>query len=324
MHSNDNSQLVCPPAGAHTATPASHSGFAPGAPVARILASMPTFAPTPAAHEGLELLAAAATVSPLKALAPVAIRSLSGPGPYNPSASLPAKPVKCILELEFVEMSEISVADADPPQVPGCTPTPARLPVTDISVWVERFSMMASILVTRFPDKAAELFAYQASIVRAERNYEGKRWVIYDRQYRLEALARKGLNWSISDSGLYNVAFTSRAKTISRCNFCLQDDHATLFCPQNPSDGLDPGHDDLAGSAYHIRSPPSPPSLHMPVVERGPVQILALQYRHECLVCWGPYMALECPQKLPNPRSRSPIRGMRQPPFAPSARGPRF
>ena len=175
-HPNDNSQLVCPPAGAHTATPASHLGFAPGAHVAGILASMPTFTPTPAAHEGLGLLAAAATASPLKALAPVAISSLSGPGPYNPSASLPAKLVKRILELEFVEMSEISVADADPPQVPDRTHTPALLPVADISVWVECFSMMASILVTRFPDKAAELFAYQVSIVRAEQNYEGKRW----------------------------------------------------------------------------------------------------------------------------------------------------
>ena len=111
------------------ATPTSHLGFAPGAPVAGILASMPTFASTPAAHEGLGLLAAAATASPSKALAPVAIRSLSGPGPYNRSASLPAKLVKRILELEYVEMSDISVADADPPQVPGRTPTPARLPV---------------------------------------------------------------------------------------------------------------------------------------------------------------------------------------------------
>ena len=202
-----------------TGIPPTHTGFSPLA--------LPTFAPTPSAQEGLGLLVAAATASPSKALAPVAIRSLSGPGPYNPTASLPAKLVKRILELEFVEMSKISVADADPPQVPGRTSALAHLAVTDISVWVERFSMIASILVTRFPDKAAELFAYQASIVWAERNYEGKCWVIYDRQYRREALARKGLNWSISDSRLYIEAFTGRAKTISRYNFCLQDDHTT-------------------------------------------------------------------------------------------------
>ena len=81
------------------------------------------------------------------------------------------------------------------------------LPVTDISIWVEKFSVLAAILVTRFPEKAAELFAYQASIVRAERNYEGNHWVVYDRQYRWEALARKDLNWSMPDSRLYNEAF---------------------------------------------------------------------------------------------------------------------
>jgi hypothetical protein len=50
---------------------------------------------------------------------------------------------------------------------------------------------MAAVLATRFPSKAPELFAYQATITRAERNYEGKRWVAYDRHYRREALARK-------------------------------------------------------------------------------------------------------------------------------------
>ena len=42
---------------------------------------------------------------------------------------------------------------------------------------------MAAVLATRFPEKAPELFAYQATIVRAERNYEGKRLVSYDRQF---------------------------------------------------------------------------------------------------------------------------------------------
>ena len=327
-HPNDNSQLVCPPAGAHTATPASHLGFAPGALVAGILAFMPTFTPTPAAHEGLGLLAAAATASPLKALAPVAIHSLSGPGPYNPSASLPAKLVKRILELEFAEMSEISVADADPPQVPGRTPTLALLPVTDISVWVERFSMIASIFVTRFPDKAAELFTYQASIVRAEQNYEGKRWVIYDRQYRREAVARKDFNWSISDSPLYNEAFTGRVKAISRCNFCLQDAHATTLCPQNPN--LHPVMawipDMMTWPALHTTSV-RPPAHQTSIYRRcneGRCKFQLCKYRHECLVLWGPQMALERPQECPNPRSRSPIRGMHQPPSGPSARGPCF
>ena len=131
-----------------------------------------------------------------------------------------------------------------------------RPPITNISQWVERFSMMAAILSTRFPEKAPELFAYQGSIIRAERNYEGKQWVVYDRQFRREALARKDLNWSVPNLRLYNEAFTGRAKAIPRCSVCLQmtirqshvpripqgQSHGTFrFGQPRPRSGTNPG-----------------------------------------------------------------------------------
>ena len=155
------------------------------------------------------------------------------PGPFNPAASLPPKVVKKILDLEFVEISELTIDDSLP-QVPGRAPPPARLPITNISHGVERFLLMAAVICSRFPEKAPEMLAYMETIVRAERNYEGQRWVTYDRQFRKEALARKDLNWSITDSRLYNEVFTGRAKAITRCSFCLQDDHSDAYCPSNP------------------------------------------------------------------------------------------
>ena len=110
-------------------------------------------------------------------------------------------------------MSEVT-ADIDPPQALGRPSPPARLPITEISQWVERFFVMAATLVMRFPEKAPELFAYQASIVRAERNYEPGRWVSYDRQFRREALARRDLNWSVPGPRLYSEAFTGRARAM--------------------------------------------------------------------------------------------------------------
>ena len=73
---------------------------------------------------------------------------------------------------------------------------------------------MAAILCTRFPNKAPELFAYMATIVKAERNFDNSRWVSYDRCYRREALAMKSLDWSLPNSRLYNEAFTGHAKSI--------------------------------------------------------------------------------------------------------------
>lgn len=110
---------------------------------------------------------------------------------------------------------------------------------------------MAAILATRFPHKPSELFAYQASIVWAEQNYEGKRWVSYDRQFRREALAWKDLNWSVPDQHLYNEAFTGRACSIPRCKYCLQDDHLAAYCPQNPNSPLFGWFSDPASWSAH-------------------------------------------------------------------------
>ena len=108
---------------------------------------------------------------------------------------------------------------------------------------------MAATLITRFPEKALELFAYQAQIVQAERNYEPGRRVVHDRQFQREALARKDLNWSVTDTRLYSEAFTDRVRAIPRCQFCLQDNHSTPYCPRNPdhpwqewSPSQPPGH----------------------------------------------------------------------------------
>ena len=100
-------------------------------------------------------------------------------------------------------MSDVTLDDVLP-QTPG-KPPPARPPIQDISQWSERFCLIAGILATRFPLKASELFAYHASIIHVERNYEKYRWVAYDRQYRREALARKDLNWSAENSRLYTM-----------------------------------------------------------------------------------------------------------------------
>ena len=67
------------------------------------------------------------------------------PGPFNPTASLPTKLVKKILDLEFVEMADITT-DEPPPNEPGRPPAPGRYPITNISQWVERFSMMAAVI----------------------------------------------------------------------------------------------------------------------------------------------------------------------------------
>ena len=108
--------------------------------------------------------------------------------------TLPQQTVKRILDLEFLEMLELT-AGIDPPQAGNCPPFQPQ--ITNISMWLERFSLMAATLVTRFPEKAPELFAYQVLMVRAERNYEPGRWILFDCQFRREALTRHYLNLNL-------------------------------------------------------------------------------------------------------------------------------
>ncbi len=88
-------------------------------------------------------------------------------GPYNPAVVIQMKIFKKILDLEFIDMVEI-IANTDI-QLVGCFP-----PITTISQWRKKFSIMAANPGSNFPEKAPKLFAYQISIIRANKNYEGK------------------------------------------------------------------------------------------------------------------------------------------------------
>ena len=154
------------------------------------------------------------------------------------SAVLPPKVVKKNLALEFVEMSELRAdvwpEDLAPADTPS-TPRPGRPPVINIKTWLECFARLAVVLVSWFPEKGPELWAYPSTILNAAHSYEGATWVTYDRQFRREMLAWKDLNWSVPNSRLYNEAFTGRAKIMQRCQHCLLEDHGSTGCPQHPN-----------------------------------------------------------------------------------------
>ena len=90
--------------------------------------TLPLFDPGSQSSAGLDLLAAAAAAKKGKSdriqTAPLPL--LTQPGPSNPAAALSMKVVKRILDLEFVEMSEVTIDDVLP-AVPGRPPPPARL-----------------------------------------------------------------------------------------------------------------------------------------------------------------------------------------------------
>ena len=97
--------------------------------------------------------------------------------------------------------------------LPSTPPLPSS-PISNILVWVECYSYMVAILASRYPDKTAQLMAYQRTIVHAHRSFVGNGWAIYDTCYRRKAAATKSLDWGQIDFTLYNETFAGRAKAI--------------------------------------------------------------------------------------------------------------
>ena len=122
-----------------------------------------------------------------------------------------------------------------------------------------------------------------------------------------EALARKDLNWSVTDPHLYNEAFTGRARAIARCSFCLQDNHTDAYCPKNPNHPLFGWYPSLAIGPTPTGWPSLPP---LPFTNPGPspksLEICRRynegrckqsrsRYQHACSFCHAPHHLWNAP-----------------------------
>ena len=311
--------------------------------------TLPTFTPSTGSSPGLDMLAALSQTGsqgsqpiettlllPKDPQPAIGVAHLHTPGPYNPAAALPPRIVKKILALEFVEMADLR-ADVwpDEPTQNETQNTPRRQgrpPVIKIKTWLECFARLAAVLVTRFPEKGPELWAYQSTILNAAHSYEGDTWVAYDRQYRREMLARKDLNWSVPNSRLYNEAFTGRARLVPRCQYCLSEDHGSTSCPQHPNPMFIGWLQPPGSAPYGFPQPgPSNFSSMPPTTRAGGTEICRnfnagrcrahrCRFVHLCAECSGQHPALSCPRWLTTPihgapRPRAPTRARGNPPY---------
>ena len=236
---------------------------------------------------------------------------------YDSVAALLPKLVKRILGLEFVEMAELlpETWPEDNGEAGHHHRRTRHPPVTEILTWLECFASMAAVLSTKYPEKAGELWAYQTSILRAARNFEGPAWVAYDRQYRREALARRDLNWSACNARLYSEAFTGRAKTVPRCQHCLSTTHEARSCPSNPDLPAAPS----AAQTGHATSSAPTTSGGGPLTggqreicrnfNEGRCRYARCRYLHICRECFYPHPWVSCHgNQAARQRPRSPRR----------------
>ena len=129
----------------------------------------------------------------------------SYPQPTSPAISFPPKLTKKILDLEFIDMLEL-IPDAwrfaDEVEYKCCHQArrvPKCGPITDITLWIECYSILVAILITKYPTFAPEFMAYQCTIVHAQHSFAGDGWSTYDMAYRRNATTHKSLARSRTD-----------------------------------------------------------------------------------------------------------------------------
>uniref|UniRef100_A0A1X7UVP8 Uncharacterized protein n=1 Tax=Amphimedon queenslandica TaxID=400682 RepID=A0A1X7UVP8_AMPQE len=84
-----------------------------------------------------------------------------------------------ILKGHFVDMIELLPDAWRYEDTAAQLPIP-RPPVMEIKVLVKCFSLMAGVIISRYPEKAQHMFQYLRTIMRASQNFEGTTWVSYD------------------------------------------------------------------------------------------------------------------------------------------------
>ena len=143
--------------------------------------------------------------------------------------------MKCIIVLEFVEMRELlpeewlhSVTEeTDAHSCCNSTAKKKKAPVTNIFTWLQVYASLVGVLSTAYPSKVPQFMAYQSTIIRCYKDFEGPAWVQYDHR---QVAVSKNLEWSHINTTLYSPIFAGQAKWSSICAHCLSDNHTSEGC----------------------------------------------------------------------------------------------
>ena len=160
---------------------------------------------------------------------------------------VPAKLVKRIVKGEFVDMAELlkdnmeverrRAAEGETSQA-LLGQRGSRREVPDMLSWLQCFSAYAAVLCSQYPEKAKELWAYQATMISEHRRCGGKGWSVYDALFRQQITSMETVDFSKINQGLYATTFLAYGGRGQFCQGCLASDHTHSECALHPNQSL--------------------------------------------------------------------------------------
>ena len=217
---------------------------------------------------------------------------------------VPEKLAQKIIRLEFVEMRELmpEMWWREEEEVARSTLSwPRRKvgPVTDILQWLSCYAAMVGVLSRAYPQMVPELMAYQATIIKCCRDFEGLAWAQYDRVYRRQAAQTKDLHWSRLNPTLYSLCFAGKAKRHVACNFCLSDNHTSDHCPDNPTKVYLPWQQPMPMLGAPVLPAQKFRICHLFNARDGPrCTYRQCKFSHLCSLCKGTHPRSACERRI--------------------------
>ena len=87
------------------------------------------------------------------------------------------------------------------------TNRPVRREILDMLNWLQCFSLYAAVVASKYPEKAKELWAYQATLIGEARRCGGKGWLLCDSAFRQQITSFDAVDFSKINQSLYSTTF---------------------------------------------------------------------------------------------------------------------
>ena len=174
---------------------------------------------------------------------PVKVKDCEATPPFILGEALPVVPAKLVKRIrrgEYVDMAELLKDNIEAERrrlasvEEGGSSRGVRREVPNLWSWLQCYSLFAAILCNKYPEKARELWAYQATIIGEAKRCGGSGWHLYDTAFRQQISSIEKADFSKINQSLYSTTFLAYAGRSQFCPNCMLSDHTQEECALTP------------------------------------------------------------------------------------------
>ena len=167
--------------------------------------------------------------------------------PFILSEALPVVPpklVKRIVRGDYIDMAEMLSDNMELERRRALAESEGianvkqsgRREIPDVLSWLHCFSLYAAVLCTRYPDKAKQLWAYQALMITETRRCGGRGWRLYDTTFCQQLTSLETADFAKLNDSLYATTFLAYGTKRQCCPNCLLPDQGVCSIQSRTND----------------------------------------------------------------------------------------